>query len=239
MAIGGFHCHSGPDTSNVLAQSSLLSFHMWLNLSLPSIALVALPPLPGQTLGGHLQPPCLIWFHPSMGWWLRETSLLIAEVCLPGHMWSASASQLCLPAPTDLYLLMDFAVSGLAAPCMMLIGSFLSKGRPWTSSVFPAAPEVRDATCVRGYGYGLEESEDVSEAIGHAKAAAMPSAWLHLTDMVEFFWERTGLTSSIPMEEQKRSGLSVNALQQHWLAPDSGFVPFRPHSCHFFFCFHT
>ena len=96
---------------------------------------------------------------------------------------------------------------------MMLIGSFLSKGRPWTSSVFPAAPEVRDATCVCGYGYGLEESEDVSEAIGHAKAAAMPSAWLHLTDMVEFFWERTGLTSSIPMEEQKRLGPSVNALQ--------------------------
>ena len=96
--------------------TSLLSFHMWLNLSLPSIALVALPPLPGQTLGGHLQPPCLIWFHPGMGWMLRETSLLIAEVCLPGHVWSALASQLCLPAQTDLYPLMDFAVSGLAAP---------------------------------------------------------------------------------------------------------------------------
>ena len=171
---------------------------------------------------------------------------LVVEGDIPSHSrgmssWAyvVSFGQPALFACPDLYLLMDFAVSGLAVPCMMLIGSFLSKGRPWTSSVFPAAPEVRDATCVRGYGYGLEESEDVSEAIGHGKAAFMPSAWLHLTDMVEFFWERTGLTSSIPMEEQKRSGPSVNALQQHWLAPDSGFVPFRPHSCHFFFRFHT
>ena len=97
---------------------------------------------------------------------------------------------------------------------MMLIGSFLSKGRPQTSSsAFPAAPEVCEATSVRGCGYGLEESEDVSEATCHAKAAAPPSAWSHLTDMAEFFWERAGLTSSIPMEEQKRLGPSVNALQ--------------------------
>ena len=36
--------------------TSLLSFHMWLNSTSPSIVLVALPPLPGPNLGGHLQP---------------------------------------------------------------------------------------------------------------------------------------------------------------------------------------